>query len=168
MYIILNLAIGANFIELPDSTTPFPSNMSIDYLRVWQKQTVISTPTPTNTSTSVPATINPNCLCTANGITNLCNNSCTTTSGNNNSGFSCKRESGLGSVPSSTDMQNYCTRDLRSKGDADGLNGADPTDYLYYVRVVNGGSVPSWVNTDFDGNGATTRSDRDIVIANIK
>lgn len=36
MYILLNFAIGANFIPAPDSTTVFPAYFRSDYVRVWQ------------------------------------------------------------------------------------------------------------------------------------
>lgn len=34
-YIIANLAVGGNWPGLPDSTTPFPSYMNIDYIRAY-------------------------------------------------------------------------------------------------------------------------------------
>ena len=36
-YIILNLAVGGNFLENPDETTPFPQSLIVDYVRVYQK-----------------------------------------------------------------------------------------------------------------------------------
>jgi|GEM_PF-6628580 beta-glucanase (GH16 family) len=35
-YVILNLAVGGHFLENPDETTPFPSEMEVDYVRVYQ------------------------------------------------------------------------------------------------------------------------------------
>jgi beta-glucanase (GH16 family) len=35
MYLIANLAVGGRFTKSPDETTPFPSSLKIDYLRVW-------------------------------------------------------------------------------------------------------------------------------------
>jgi beta-glucanase (GH16 family) len=37
MYVILNLAIGGGWPGAPDSTTPFPSNYDIDYVRAYQR-----------------------------------------------------------------------------------------------------------------------------------
>ena len=36
-YIILNLAVGGNFLPNPDETTPFPQALVVDYVRVYQK-----------------------------------------------------------------------------------------------------------------------------------
>lgn len=36
-YLIMNLAIGGGFVGNPDSTTPFPAEMSVDYVRVYQR-----------------------------------------------------------------------------------------------------------------------------------
>lgn len=36
-YPIMNLAVGGSWGGNPDSTTPFPATMDIDYIRVWQK-----------------------------------------------------------------------------------------------------------------------------------
>lgn len=37
-YIILNLAVGGNFLENPDESTPFPESLIVDYVRVYQKE----------------------------------------------------------------------------------------------------------------------------------
>jgi beta-glucanase (GH16 family) len=37
MYVIANLAVGGDFTEAPDETTPFPSTLELDYVRVWQR-----------------------------------------------------------------------------------------------------------------------------------
>jgi beta-glucanase (GH16 family) len=37
MYLIANLAVGGDFTETPDATTPFPSALELDYVRVWQR-----------------------------------------------------------------------------------------------------------------------------------
>jgi hypothetical protein len=34
-FIILNVAVGGNFVGSPDSSTPFPQQMRVDYVRVW-------------------------------------------------------------------------------------------------------------------------------------
>jgi len=36
-YIILNLAVGGDFLDNPDETTPFPQSLVVDYVRVYQK-----------------------------------------------------------------------------------------------------------------------------------
>jgi beta-glucanase (GH16 family) len=38
-YILLNLAIGGGFVEAPDASTPFPSDLVIDYVRVFSEET---------------------------------------------------------------------------------------------------------------------------------
>jgi beta-glucanase (GH16 family) len=35
MYLIVNLALGASWAGMPDSSTPSPSTMDIDYIRAW-------------------------------------------------------------------------------------------------------------------------------------
>jgi beta-glucanase (GH16 family) len=37
--ILLNLAVGGHFGGDPDATTVFPQHMSVDYVRVWERQT---------------------------------------------------------------------------------------------------------------------------------
>lgn len=64
MFLILNLQIGGSWPGDPDSSTPFPSYMDIDYVRVWQAgspTTATPTPLPVEpTNTPVPtATIPP-------------------------------------------------------------------------------------------------------------
>jgi beta-glucanase (GH16 family) len=36
MYLIVNLAVGGEWPELPDADTKFPSRMEVDYVRAWQ------------------------------------------------------------------------------------------------------------------------------------
>lgn len=36
MYLLANLAVGGDWPGFPDASTPFPSQMEIDYIRVWQ------------------------------------------------------------------------------------------------------------------------------------
>ena len=36
MYLIANLAVGGQWPESPDTATPFPATMEIDYIRAWQ------------------------------------------------------------------------------------------------------------------------------------
>lgn len=37
MYLLLNLAVGGDWPGSPDSSTPFPSDYEIDYVRVWKR-----------------------------------------------------------------------------------------------------------------------------------
>jgi beta-glucanase (GH16 family) len=45
-FIIMNLAVGGHFDGSPTSSTPFPANMNIDYVRVYQAGSGTPTPTP--------------------------------------------------------------------------------------------------------------------------
>jgi beta-glucanase (GH16 family) len=37
MYLVMDLAVGASWPGYPDASTPFPSALNIDYVRVWQQ-----------------------------------------------------------------------------------------------------------------------------------
>jgi beta-glucanase (GH16 family) len=37
MYVDLELAVGGRWPGNPDRTTPFPSSLDVDYVRVWQR-----------------------------------------------------------------------------------------------------------------------------------
>jgi beta-glucanase (GH16 family) len=37
-YVILNLAVGGNFVGSPDGTTSFPQKMVVDWVRVYERQ----------------------------------------------------------------------------------------------------------------------------------
>lgn len=52
-FMILNLAVGGNWPGSPNSSTPFPARMQVDYVRVYQTGTG---PTPTPTPTPPPST----------------------------------------------------------------------------------------------------------------
>jgi hypothetical protein len=39
MFLLLNMAIGGNWPGYPDASTPFPSSMFVDYVRVYQPAT---------------------------------------------------------------------------------------------------------------------------------
>jgi beta-glucanase (GH16 family) len=47
MYVLLNLAVGGDWPGNPDSTTPFPGNMDINYVRVYSKPTGVTAATAT-------------------------------------------------------------------------------------------------------------------------
>ena len=55
MFIIFNLAVGGNDPGAPSATTPFPSQMFVDWVRVYQDNASTSTPTtPTTPPTTTP------------------------------------------------------------------------------------------------------------------
>lgn len=99
--------------------------------------------------------------------TNICSSSCAF-QGTTNTGLSCKRESGIPGTIDVTSPNLYCNRIYRYLGDADGINGVTSEDYFYYVRAVNGQSLPSTVNPDFNGDGVISPTDRSIVVNTIK
>jgi len=43
-FLLLNLAVGGNFLDDPDDTTSFPATMGVDYVRVYQRTTPLMTP----------------------------------------------------------------------------------------------------------------------------
>lgn len=45
-YLILNLAVGGNFLGNPDANTPFPAEMLVDYVRVYDKLDGYESPRP--------------------------------------------------------------------------------------------------------------------------
>lgn len=53
-YLIMNLAVGGNFLGNPDQTTPFPAEMLVDYVRVYDKVGGYG-PVPPRGEGSVPA-----------------------------------------------------------------------------------------------------------------
>lgn len=62
-YIIANFSVGGSWGPLnggPDASTPFPAEMDIDYLRVWQKGAETpTTPAPTQAQAPSPTSITP-------------------------------------------------------------------------------------------------------------
>ena len=45
-YIVMNLAVGGNFLGNPDASTVFPAEMIVDYVRVYDKTTGYAIPNP--------------------------------------------------------------------------------------------------------------------------
>jgi len=45
-YLIMNLAVGGGFVGNPDRTTPFPTEMLVDYVRVYQRIGPLGDPKP--------------------------------------------------------------------------------------------------------------------------
>lgn len=62
MYILINLAVGGDWPGSPDGTTPFPSTMEVDYVRVYKLQATPITTTPlvgdTNTAKATTSSTN--------------------------------------------------------------------------------------------------------------
>lgn len=137
----------------------------------WRSQVRIlaQSPAPTNTGAPTP-TSNPNCSCIRTIETNIysCSAECKFDEYPNftyQDPILCQVPDNLFvSPPDQNNRSSWCQRSLRSKGDADGLNGADNIDYYYYVAAVNGGQIPSFVNPDFNGDGQVGVSDRAIII----
>lgn len=48
-FLLLNMAVGGNWPGSPNSSTPFPAKMYVDYVRVYQDGGTTPTPTPTST-----------------------------------------------------------------------------------------------------------------------
>lgn len=76
----------------------------------------------------------------------------------------CNREASGMSISSKDIKDSYCRRYYRLSGDADGNGTVNKLDYFYYVRFVNGGKVPDDINPDFNGDGAVSVSDRNIIV----
>jgi len=68
------------------------------------------------------------------------------------------------STPTSSNKNSWCQAGKRTKGDADGNNVIDMTDYFYYVAAFYGGKIPLTVNPDFNGDGEVLTTDREIII----
>lgn len=136
---------------------------------------VTTTATTTAATTSpVTTTINPGCLCGGNG---MCSASCSFVAPINSSTnvdatkMKCTRSaiSGVAAV----DGNALCNRSYLSQGDADGLGTVDPTtgktqyitysDYLWYLRYVTGGTIPSNISPDFNGDGVVDRNDLTVI-----
>ncbi len=128
---------------------------------------VTDTPTPT-----MPVS----CMC---GSNDSCSTSCTfakyTSTTISNVSYSDPLGCSLSSVSFSTTLtqthkNQWCQRNLRTKGDATGDGKVDDLDYFYYVQAVTGGNLPidtaknMNVNPDFSGNGSVGTDDRIIII----
>ena len=59
MYIIANLAVGGYWPGNPDSTTPFPAQMKIDYIRAYADKGLAPQPTPPSPPVQEPPTTPP-------------------------------------------------------------------------------------------------------------
>jgi beta-glucanase (GH16 family) len=138
MYIIANLAVGGQYPGNPDSSTPFPSQLEIDYIRAYSKTgNTGSTPpnsTPPATDTTAP-------VISSVQATNITNNSAIitwTTNEASDSQVNYGRNTRLGTLtPLDSSMVNTHSVSLS------GLNAST----LYYFRVISkdaaGNSVTS-------------------------
>lgn len=139
----------------------------------------MSCPSTTITPTPTPSE-NTSCVCNSN---NSCDASCSFTkyssSDISNVNYSNPIGCSLASVPFSstatqTNKNQWCQRNLRTKGDATGDGKVDDLDYFYYVQAVSGGTMPIDsskslnVNPDFNGNGSVGTDDRIIVIHSLQ
>lgn len=128
---------------------------------------MILTPAPTlppNTITPTVPLEPATCVCKSD---DTCDSSClynATPSG----ALKCSRESVIGPTPDQAAKDTYCKRYYRTAGDVDGSNTIDDADYFYYVRVVNGGTVPAEINADVNGDGVVSPSDREIIANALK
>lgn len=117
---------------------------------------------PTPTSTPTP---NPSCACKSD---KTCETSCSfdkLTGVNYASSINCVPDPVMYvGVPAPSDLNSYCDRPKRTKGDANGDGVVDNTDYFYYVQAVNGGKIPPNVNPDFNGDGEVGTADRAIIL----
>ena len=59
MYVIVNLAVGGSWAGPPDATTPFPSRMGVDFVRIYQQRNGEGTATIPTWSTPTVSTPNP-------------------------------------------------------------------------------------------------------------
>ena len=53
VYLMADFSVGGTWAGYPDSTTPFPSAYSIDYMRVWQDASAFAPETVTGTGGSL-------------------------------------------------------------------------------------------------------------------
>jgi len=106
------------------------------------------------------STTNPDCLCQSD---NTCSSSCSFDPPSDNP-IDCGVDSGpRNETPSRDNQNNYCRRQKRTQGDANGLKGVDMDDYIFYLNAVLGQKIPPNVNTDFNGDGHTDYHDLDIL-----
>lgn len=70
-------------------------------------------------------------------------------------------------APSLENKNAWCASAKKTMGDADGNGMVNNMDYLYYVSAVNGGTIPSSVNPDFNGDGEIGFADRSIIIKSL-
>lgn len=128
-------------------------------------QTSVSTPTPTPTPTLTPTAtpVTTNCVCQGDGF---CSSTCTferhATGVSYNSQIKCRPNNNIIYGNNNPAPDNFCQRNLRTKGDADGISGVDILDYVYWLRASRGARIPPSVNPDFNGDGVIDDTDRDI------
>jgi beta-glucanase (GH16 family) len=60
MYVLANLAVGGNWPGSPDASTPFPSDLQIDWIHVFERKSDTTAPSVTLTSPNNGATVKRN------------------------------------------------------------------------------------------------------------
>ncbi len=151
-------------------TPPPPTNRPKPTKTPTPKPTTPPAASPTPTVTLAPSpTVNPSCVCKTD---ESCDASCSFDYYSDvtyTKPPKCSRESSIpGPTPDATGKTGYCQRNLRTKGDVDGDGVITSTlDYFYFVSVVNGGGIPSFVNADINGDGLVSPNDRDILIRSL-
>lgn len=123
-------------------------------------------PTATPTPAVPTVTPNPNCICNADACTSSCIFDRFGDPITYANPIKCSLSDSIFSTPP-TDKNIWCQRNMRTKGDADGVGGINSTDYFYYVSAVNGGKIPLTVNPDFNGDGEVGASDRAIIVKSL-
>lgn len=120
-----------------------------------------------NSSSSVSSSsssVNANCLCS----NDACSSDCSFNKYSNvtyTNPLKCVVTADIfKSSPDAAKKTNWCRRDMRTKGDADGIGGVTDIDYDYYIQVVRGAKIDPSVNPDFNGDGEVGASDRAIII----
>lgn len=119
------------------------------------------TPTAVNPPTATP-TIPYSCVCQTD---NLCHVSCNFDKYPDipySETISCQQSSLAVTTPSQQDKNGYCQRSFRTKGDANGDGVVNEDDYIYYLRAVNGLTLPVNANPDFNGDGVVNSLDLQI------
>ncbi|KKS44943.1 MAG: hypothetical protein UV09_C0052G0001, partial [Candidatus Gottesmanbacteria bacterium GW2011_GWA2_42_18] len=122
---------------------------------------ISSAPTATPIPTATPV---PGCLCNTDGsCASVCAFDKFAAPITYANPIKCSLSDSLFPTPPS-DKNSWCQRNMRTKGDADGNGTINNMDYFYYISAVVGGKIPVTVNPDFDGDGAVSNLDREIVI----
>jgi beta-glucanase (GH16 family) len=66
-YLLLNLAVGGDWPGPPDGSTPFPSTLDVEYVRVWKPASAVTPTTTTTTTTTTTPTVSPTMTVTPTG-----------------------------------------------------------------------------------------------------
>jgi len=74
MYMIANLAVGGSWPGSPDSTTPWPAEMKIDYIRAWNSNPYTDNDPSTGSSGGSTAAVSPATPTSANAVEGTASN----------------------------------------------------------------------------------------------